>query len=94
MLVATCIIKLQIPGAHSLKQKRRVLKSLLSRLPNEFNVAVAELDHHDIWQTAEIGLVTIGTEAAHLHSRLEKAVASITRNRPDVYIDDYGIHIV
>jgi uncharacterized protein YlxP (DUF503 family) len=94
MLVATCIIKIQLPGVHSLKEKRRILKSVLSKLGNEFNVAVAELDHHDLWQTTEIGLVTIGTEAGYLHSRMEKAVAWIDRNRPDIYIDEYGIRLL
>jgi hypothetical protein len=93
MLLATCVIKLQLPGVRSLKEKRRRLKSLLKRLGNEFNVAVSELDHHDVWQTTEIGLVTIGNEAGHVHSQMEKAVAWITTNRPDIYIETYGITI-
>lgn len=91
MQVATCTIKLHLEGVYSLKEKRRIVKSILTRLPKEFNVAAAEIDHHDIWQTAMIGLVTIGNDGAYLHGLLEKAVTWIERTRPDVPIDDYSI---
>ena len=91
MHVATCIIKLHLEGVHSLKEKRRILKSILTRLPHQFNVAVAEIDHHDVWQTAMIGLVTIGNDGPYLHGLLEKAVSWIETTRPDIPIDDYSI---
>lgn len=91
MQVATCIIKLHLEGVGSLKEKRRIVKSILTRLSNQFNVATAEIDHHDVWQTALIGLVTIGNDGAYLHGLLEKAVSWIETNRPDVPIDDYAI---
>ena len=93
MIVATCVIELQLEGVYSLKEKRRILKSILARLPQNFNLAVAEVDHQDVWQSAAIGLVTIGNDAAHLHSLLEKAVAWVAENRPDVPIADYAIEI-
>lgn len=91
MLVATCVIKLRLEGVSSLKEKRRILKSILGRLPHHFNVAVAEVAHHDVWQTAVIGLVTVGTDDGYLHGLLEKAVTWIERERPDVPIDEYRI---
>lgn len=91
MIIATCTIQLSLFGVDSLKGKRRILKSILSRLPRQFNVAVAEIDCQDMWQTAVIGLVTVGNDAGHLHSVLEKAVAWIEAFRPDVPIDDYSI---
>ena len=93
MIVAACRITLQLEAVHSLKEKRRILKSILSRLPRNFNVAVAEGDHHDVWQTAVIGLVTIGTDSGHLHGRLEKAVAWLEQQRPDIPIIDYEIEL-
>jgi len=91
MQVATCVIKLQLYGVDSLKGKRRVLKSILTRLPKQFNIAVAEIDCHDVWQTAVIGLVTVGNDSGYLHARLEKAVAWIEQNRPDTSIEHYSI---
>lgn len=94
MHVATCVIKLHLEGVSSLKEKRRIVKSILKRLSNQFNVATAEIDYHDIWQSSVIGLVTIGNDAAYLHSILEKAVSWIETTRPDVPIDDYSIEFL
>lgn len=93
MVVATCVIKLGLEDVFSLKDKRRVVKSILARLPQHFNVAAAEVDYHDAWHTAGLGLVTVGTDAAYLHGLLEKAVAWIEETRPDVPIEMYEIEL-
>lgn len=93
MLVVTCVIRLRLDGVHSLKEKRRILKSVLARLPQKFNVAAAEVDCQDVWQTAVIALVTVGNDDGYLHGLLEKAVAWLERERPDVPIDAYSIEI-
>lgn len=91
MIIASCVVKLDLSSAHSLKDKRRILKSILARLPKQFNLAAAEVDCHDLWQTAVIGLVTVGNDAGYLHGLLERAVAWIEQTRPDVPVDEYGI---
>jgi hypothetical protein len=89
--VATCIIELNLAGVRSLKEKRRIVKSILSRLPRQFNVAVAEIDKQDVWGSAVIGLVTVGNDTAYLHGLLEKSVAWIEHTRPDAPVDAYVI---
>ncbi len=91
MVIATCVIILTLPGVSSLKEKRSIVKSLTARLPRQFNVAVAEVDFQDVWQTAAIGLVTVGNNPGHCHGRLEKAVQWVAEARPDIPIDDYII---
>jgi uncharacterized protein len=91
MLIATCVIKLNLAGVSSLKEKRRIVKSILARLPRQFNLAVAEVDCQDVWQTAVIGLVTIGNDNGLLHGQLEKAVNWLVEFRPDLPLDDYWI---
>jgi len=91
MQVATCVIKLNLNGVYSLKEKRRILKSILARLAQQFNVAAAEIECQEVWQTAVIGLATVGNDAGYLHGLLEKAVAWIAQTRPDIPIDDYRI---
>ena len=91
MIVAACVIKLHLNGVHSLKEKRRIVKSLCTRLPQKFNLAVAEIEHQDVWQTAVLGLVTIGNDSGYLHGLLEKAVAWIETTRPDIPIEEYSI---
>ena len=66
MLVAMCRFDLRIPGCTSLKEKRHVLKTLTASLRTKFNVAVAEVDHQDLWQRATIGVSSVAGEAYHL----------------------------
>jgi uncharacterized protein YlxP (DUF503 family) len=91
MQVGTCLITLQLYGVNSLKDKRRVIKPVLSRLPKEFNIAAAEVDHHDVWRTAGIGLAVIGNDTAYLHAKLEKAVRWIEGQRLDASVEHYSI---
>lgn len=93
MLVATCVIKLQLDSVFSLKEKRRIVKSIVTRLSQQFNVAIAEVAAQDVWQTAVLGLATVGTESAHLHAVLQNAVSWLEKNRPDVPITHYEIEL-
>lgn len=91
MVIAACIIELELVDVRSLKEKRSLLKPVLKRLSQEFNVAVAEIAHHDQWHSGVIGLVTVGVDAAYLHGLLEKAVAWMALHRPDLPIAAYSI---
>ncbi|MBI2899515.1 MAG: DUF503 domain-containing protein [Planctomycetes bacterium] len=62
MIVGTLRLRLLLRDSHSLKQKRSVIRSLKQTLHNKFDVAAAETDHQDVWQTAEIGVATVGTD--------------------------------
>ncbi len=93
MIIGACTIRLHLPGAFSLKEKRGRLKPLLARLPREFNLAAAETDLQDVWQSAEIGLVTISNDAGLAQSLLEKSVQWIEHHAPDVEVEDYRIEL-
>jgi uncharacterized protein YlxP (DUF503 family) len=66
MLVALMRFDLRIPGSRSLKQKRHVVKTLTSGLRATYNVSVAEVDHHDLWQRATIAVAAVGGQEYHL----------------------------
>lgn len=93
MVIASALIELDIPENSSLKDKRRVVKSVIARLRNEFNVAAAEVDEHDEWQRAVIGLVTVSTDAGYAHGLLEKAVATVATWRLDCELIGYEIDV-
>jgi len=61
MVVGVLKLKLMIPENHSLKGKRGVLKSIQSRVENQFNVAVTECGDQDLWQSAVRGFAAAGT---------------------------------
>lgn len=70
MIVGTLKIRLFLRDCHSLKEKRRVLRSLKDTLHNKYNVAAAETAEMDVWQTAEIGVAAVGNEGEHVQSVL------------------------
>lgn len=63
MLVALERFDLRIPGCGSLKEKRHVLKALINAIRSKFNVSVAEVDHHDLWQRAAIAVAVVSGES-------------------------------
>jgi len=74
VIVGTLKIRLVLRESPSLKDKRRVLKSLKDTLSNKFNISVAETDEQDVWQTAEIGVASVGTDAPFVQSVLTNVV--------------------
>ncbi|WP_205135500.1 DUF503 domain-containing protein [Virgibacillus halotolerans] len=62
---------------HSLKQKRSIMKRLMAKLRKDLNVAVTELDYHDLWQRTKIGIVTISTERNHAEQIIQEALSII-----------------
>jgi hypothetical protein len=75
MPIGLLTLEIHIPDARSLKDKRQVLRSLKDRLRGQFNVAVAELDHQDLWQRAVVGVVTISNDALHVEQALQAIFA-------------------
>jgi uncharacterized protein YlxP (DUF503 family) len=63
--------ELHLAGAHSLKDKRSVIKSLKDRLHNQFNVSVAETGRHEAWQLAELTVCLVAADRRHAESVLE-----------------------
>ncbi|MBI9051728.1 MAG: DUF503 domain-containing protein [Anaerolineaceae bacterium] len=95
MIISGCLIlKLYLPECHSLKQKRSILKSILLKTRNQYNVASAELDFQDVWQSALLGFSTIGSDAVIIRNALHAVEAYIESNWPDVQILDTQIDLL
>jgi uncharacterized protein YlxP (DUF503 family) len=62
---------------HSLKQKRSVMKRLVMKLRKDLNVAITELDFHDLWQRTKLGIVTISTDRSHAEQIIQEALSII-----------------
>jgi uncharacterized protein len=78
-MIAFLTIELRIEAAHSLKDKRQVLRSLKDKLRAGFNVSVAELDAVDLWQRATVGVVSISGSHDYLRGLMEKVERAATR---------------
>lgn len=87
MVIGVRSFELHLAAAHSLKDKRSVLKSLKDRLHNEFNVSVAETGKQDAWQTAELTVCLVSSDRRHAESVLT-AVDRFVENNPSCRIVD------
>ncbi len=72
--VALGTVELHLPEVQSLKGKRQVVKSLKDRVRNRFEVAVAEVDHHDVWQRATLAVACVSHDSSHAVAVVSKAV--------------------
>ncbi len=74
MIIGSLSLELDILEAFSLKDKRRVLKSLKDRIKNKFNVSVAEIGDKDIWNRALLAIVNVSDNSAHIDSQLSEVI--------------------
>jgi len=74
MVVAVYTIDLIIPESHSLKDKRRILMQLRDKIARKFNVSIAELDHHNVWQKATLGIACLANEQRHVNQVLDQVM--------------------
>jgi len=94
MNVGVCKISLRLPGNLSLKDKRRVLKSITSRVGNQFNVSIAEVDDHDLWQLTTLGICCVSNNRRYTDEVLSKVVNFIAGGRFEVEIINCEIEIL
>lgn len=88
MHIGVCKIWLRIPQSRSLKVKRRVIKSLVERLKNRFNIAIAEVEALNAHEAAVLAAVSVSNDAAHLNRLISHVIAFIEAN-VDAELVDY-----
>lgn len=74
MVVGCGIIHFRLHGCRSLKGKRKIIKSIISRIRNTFNVSIAETGSNDIYQKAEVGFAIVGNDTAVVNSKIDKVI--------------------
>jgi uncharacterized protein len=86
MIVGALRVILQLPDSHSLKDKRQIVRSLLSRARNEFAVAAAEVGDPERWQIATLGFAYVSENETHVTEVLSNVERFITGIRPDLFV--------
>ncbi|EGY79349.1 protein of hypothetical function DUF503 [Peptoniphilus indolicus ATCC 29427] len=82
MVIVGCKVKLRIFSTNSLKEKRRILKSLIQKMQSKFkNISIAEVGDNDLWQSAVIGIAVVSNDSKHADKIINKCVD---------YIDVFG----
>ncbi len=74
MVVGVITLELLLAGAKSLKDKRKVLKSLLERLKNRFNISVSEVGRQDNWKYSTVGISAVSGDMAYMQNILDSVV--------------------
>ncbi len=94
MHVGTAKIVFRLPENDSLKGKRRVTHSLIARVREKFNVAVAEVDTNDEWRTLTIGIVCVSNDGRHANSMISNVMRYIEKITDDIELLDYEVEIL
>jgi uncharacterized protein len=94
MVIGACKITLHLPECHSLKEKRQIIKSVLARVRNHFEVASAEVDENDRWQIAVLGITCVSNSGLHASEVLERVRQYIEESRPDIVLSNIESDII
>jgi len=94
MIIGACEITLHLPESHSLKDKRQVIKSVMARVRNQFEVAIAEVEDQDLWQSAKLGVSCVSNSKQHANEILERVQRYIEETWPDVIFSNVEKDII
>ncbi len=74
MIVGVCHLDVIIPENRSLKGKRRVIKKIIDRVKNRFNISIAEVGDNELWQRSQLGMSLVGNDRKFVNSYLDRVV--------------------
>lgn len=93
MIVGTCILEVYIGDSQSLKDKRRVIKSAIDQIKNNFNVSIAEIGSLDQWQRATLGIAVVSKDSV-LANQILTRIISYLEYKGTMEILDYSIELL
>lgn len=85
---------IHIPGSHSLKEKRRVVRSLCQKLRNTFTVSVAEVSDNDVWQTATIGISFVSNSVQIIQQVLSQILSYLQQHAGEYMLAEHKQEII
>jgi uncharacterized protein YlxP (DUF503 family) len=94
MIVGVIELTLHLPESHSLKDKRQIITSLMARVRQRFEVAIAEVEENDRWQIAKLGASCVSNSRQHADEVLNHVRRYIEETRPDISVTDTEIEIM
>jgi uncharacterized protein YlxP (DUF503 family) len=77
MVIGFGTVTLRMADCHSLKEKRKIIKSIISRSQNSFNASIAEISLNDAHQQAQIGFAVVGNDRRFINSTMDKLIEFI-----------------
>lgn len=92
MVIVILNARLNLPQVRSLKEKRRIIKSLIARLRNDFNISIAEVAENDTHRHAVIGAAIVSNDRSFGDQVIAKVVNRIESNS-DLILTDYSTEV-
>lgn len=93
MVVGLLTLELFFPDSHSLKGKRSLVRPIIERLRRNWNVSVAEVEHQDTWQRANLAVASVNTDGAEVQRTLNEVVRQVEAQH-SLHLLDYSIQIL
>ncbi|MGI6712471.1 MAG: DUF503 domain-containing protein [Bacillota bacterium] len=94
MIVGLCTYEIYLANSQSLKDKRRVLKSIIERVKHKFNVSIAEVDRQDNWHRAVVGIAVISNNSAHVNQILNNVTKFIENSKNDIELINVTMEVI
>jgi uncharacterized protein YlxP (DUF503 family) len=87
MVIGYAVFDLHLPGCRGLKEKRMIVKSLKTRIRNDFEISASEVEGQDLLQRARIGVAVVGPEQAPLDALLQHVLRFVEENLDGEILD-------
>lgn len=94
MILGVGELTIHIPESHSLKEKRRVVRSIIQRVRSRFDVAIAEVDDQQLWQVSTVGIVAVSNSGQHADEVLQRVIVFVDQNLQSGYLTDVHTEIM
>jgi len=93
MHIGTLTVNLHLAEGSSLKDKRRVIKSLVETTRRKFNISIAEVEDLDIWRKATLGIACVSNDATHVNRVLDKVLDHLESN-PGISVGEVEMELL
>jgi len=89
MIIGSIVFDFYIPHSGSLKEKRMVVRSVKEKLKSKFNVSVSEVGNQELWQSAQVAVVTVAPDKKQVEKVMQNIINFVEINFPDLHINIY-----
>lgn len=89
MIIGVASVKIYVPWVHSLKEKRMVVKSIISKVQNKFNISISEIDAQDIHQTIVLGIACVTNTTKFADRMIDGVITFIEDHTEGEILDIY-----
>lgn len=93
MIIGTATVKLGANWVHSLKEKRMIVKSIIAKVKNKFNVSIAEVDNQDYHQTISLGIACVSSERKHADVMIQHVIHFI-EGHTEAVLEEVSVEIL